>query len=653
MSHPGPVNVITVRKDGSGQFQSIQAAVDHVPLRNTVPVTIQISPGTYTEQVLVPFSKDFITLQGQSSSTTVLTFGAFVNKPGGPDGKPYNTYNSGTIQIQAKRFTAVGVTFRNEAGPTCGGASGQNQAVAARVTSDCAAFYACVFLGFQDTLYAHQFRQRTLSPCGSQDINHMSSPLREAPKPGVAGPCYLGRPWRNDARVIVANSHLDSCIPPGGWDRWDGNTDVARPSFWEFQNTGPGAIQGGKATRFIGKAVGQADVAPFLDLPHFFGQAENFPGPSPLAQAPPLVLAPTPPGSQSAPSLSSGKVDAREYATAGGRMIVVDKGGRGHYASVQQAIDSVPLSNRTSVTIYIKPGVYREQARANAPPELTSGDSGAGVSAHVEEIERLRVEADDFTAVGVTFRNDAGPACGGASGQHQAAAARVTADRAAFYACAFLGFQDTLYAHRGNVYFERCLVEGSVDFVFGGPHVYAWFGGCRLQSRGPGWCTAQFRDLEKFPGDRGGFVFDGCAFTASRMLCSAGGDGVEAGSVYLGRPWQPDARVVLLRCFLGRHVARVGWDKWDQNTDPARPTFLEFKSAGPGALQSNSQARDIGKTVGLEEVAPFLVPERFFSCPETFPGPAPEYTLEGLPGPNGTPGVSGSLVASVAQLNVL
>lgn len=45
----GPVGhrVITVNVNGSGEFQSVQAAVDAVAENNTVNVTILISPGYY------------------------------------------------------------------------------------------------------------------------------------------------------------------------------------------------------------------------------------------------------------------------------------------------------------------------------------------------------------------------------------------------------------------------------------------------------------------------------------------------------------------------------------------------------------------------------------------------------------------------------
>lgn len=51
--------------------------------------------------------------------------------------------------------------------------------------------------------------------------------------------------------------------------------------------------------------------------------------------------------------------------------------------------------------------------------------------------------------------------------RHQAVALRVSSDLAAFYDCAFIGYQDTLYDHHGRHYFKNCFIQGNIDFIFG------------------------------------------------------------------------------------------------------------------------------------------------------------------------------------------
>jgi pectin methylesterase-like acyl-CoA thioesterase len=49
----------------------------------------------------------------------------------------------------------------------------------------------------------------------------------------------------------------------------------------------------------------------------------------------------------------------------------------------------------------------------------------------------------------------------------QAAAFRISGDKAYFSGCGFYGAQDTLCDDAGRHYFKECYVEGSIDFIFG------------------------------------------------------------------------------------------------------------------------------------------------------------------------------------------
>ncbi|KAH7333588.1 putative pectinesterase precursor [Rhizoctonia solani] len=56
------------------------------------------------------------------------------------------------------------------------------------------------------------------------------------------GTQYLGRPWRNYARVIFQNSVLGSQIQPAGWSAWGTTNPMTDHVFYgEYNNTGPGA----------------------------------------------------------------------------------------------------------------------------------------------------------------------------------------------------------------------------------------------------------------------------------------------------------------------------------------------------------------------------------------------------------------------------
>lgn len=49
----------------------------------------------------------------------------------------------------------------------------------------------------------------------------------------------------------------------------------------------------------------------------------------------------------------------------------------------------------------------------------------------------------------------------------QASAMRISGDKAAFYNCKFVGFQDTLCDDKGKHFFKDCFIQGTVDFIFG------------------------------------------------------------------------------------------------------------------------------------------------------------------------------------------
>jgi hypothetical protein len=55
---------------------------------------------------------------------------------------------------------------------------------------------------------------------------------------------------------------------------------------------------------------------------------------------------------------------------------------------------------------------------------------------------------------------------------HQAVAARVDGDKAAFYDCRFVSYQDTLFDVAGRHYYHACYIEGATDFIFGNGKVF-------------------------------------------------------------------------------------------------------------------------------------------------------------------------------------
>lgn len=113
--------------------------------------------------------------------------------------------------------------------------------------------------------------------------------------------------------------------------------------------------------------------------------------------------------------------------------------------------------------------------------------------------------------------------------------------------------------------FENCLIEGTVDFIFGCGNTV--FDNCELRSlndaRNIGYVAAPAHD----PVQEDGFLFRGCSFT-----CEAG---VEPGSIYLARPWRDYGLCRFENCTYGDHIAPEGFDRWSGTRRDLTARFFE------------------------------------------------------------------------------
>ena len=125
--------MITVAKDGSGDFTKVQDAINSIPKENNQPVTIFIKSGTYTE--LITIDRPYLTLEGEEVTSTILTFHNYANMLM-EDGMKRGTFRSQSVFIDTHDFTAKNITFENSAG--LGREVGQ--ALAAYIDGDCIYF---------------------------------------------------------------------------------------------------------------------------------------------------------------------------------------------------------------------------------------------------------------------------------------------------------------------------------------------------------------------------------------------------------------------------------------------------------------------------------------------------------------------------------
>lgn len=256
-----------VAKDGSGDFTTIQAAIEASKAFPYTRIKIFIKNGVYHEKVFIPSWNNKISLIGESKDSTIISYNDYFNKIN----KGRNsTFYTPTLLVQGNDFHAENLTVENTSGPV-------GQAVALGVEADRCSFFNCKFLGNQDTLYlAGENDRQYFFDCyieGTTDfifgeatalfekcaikckadsyITAASTPEEVAygfvfkdciieAAPGIKN-VYLGRPWRKFAKVVFIDCRMGGFIKPEGWSNWQ-NTDNYKTVFYAERNSsGEGA----------------------------------------------------------------------------------------------------------------------------------------------------------------------------------------------------------------------------------------------------------------------------------------------------------------------------------------------------------------------------------------------------------------------------
>jgi pectin methylesterase-like acyl-CoA thioesterase len=277
----GQVKTIRVSRDGSGDFSSVQKAVDAAESGSV----ISIAPGIYREVVAVTKSNLRMRGTGADPRDTVIVF----DKSAGSTG---STFRSATVEVRGDGFIAENLTFANDFNATHPQLPQGSQALALLVNADRAVFRRVRFLGNQDTVYA---ASKNCNPDGDpctparqyfadcyiegnvdfifgdgkavferceihstehdggyitaqgkhyagEDSGFVFNHCKLTGAPGVTG-VWLGRPWRRYASVVFLDTEMGAHVSPGGWREWHpGETNYMETVYYaEFGSSGPGA----------------------------------------------------------------------------------------------------------------------------------------------------------------------------------------------------------------------------------------------------------------------------------------------------------------------------------------------------------------------------------------------------------------------------
>ncbi|KFY31485.1 hypothetical protein V493_01066 [Pseudogymnoascus sp. VKM F-4281 (FW-2241)] len=240
-----PEGALTVGSGGT--FATIQEAVDALDTGSSNTQSIFIFSGTYNEQVKIPGLGGALEVYGFSEDDT--------------------SYAGNTV-------TFYNLNIKNTYGKG-------SQAVALSCYGTSQAYYGVALFGYQDTLLSNEgkhffgksfiqgatdfiFGQRAIAWIDGTDIRvngpgyitasgrdsdddsyyviNNSNVAADASTTAGDGDVFLGRPWREFARVCFQNTELSSLINAAGWKVWnEGDERTANVVFQEFGNTGPGA----------------------------------------------------------------------------------------------------------------------------------------------------------------------------------------------------------------------------------------------------------------------------------------------------------------------------------------------------------------------------------------------------------------------------
>lgn len=288
-------------------------------------------------------------------------------------------------------------------------------------------------------------------------------------------------------------------------------------------------------------------------------------------------------------------------APAQTKVIQITADGKGDFATIQAAVDSIPEKNAISTIIKIGPGTYSE--RVNIPrgkdhvaligtgPDRTASTLTTG---HVDinsasEKCALAVHSDDTWVENLTIENTAGPT----AGPH--GALYTDGKREVFENLLIKGWQDTLPIWDGSVsYFHHCDIWGSVDFVYsGGTGVLQ---DCDItQIRDVGGPLAAPSTPAASPY---GLVFLNCRVVR--------GPGVGPNCTDLMRPWGPTGATAFINCVMD-NVTEKGWLEWDGREKTCKA--VEYGSKTPDGTPIDLKKRSPWVKILTDSEAASWTPE--------------------------------------------
>ena len=263
-------DTIFVARDGTGEFRTIDEAIEVCRAFMDYHKVIFVKNGIYKEKLIIPQWLQNIEICGESAEKTIITYDDHANVKRPETGKPMGTFRTYTLKIEANDITLKNLTIENNSARL-------GQAVALHTEGDRLVFINCRFIGHQDTIYtgmpATRLYFKDCYICGTTDFifgpstawfegctieSLINSYVTAASTPkdqpfgyvfnncrlisnGEADKVYLGRPWRPYAYTLFMNCELGRHIRPEGWENWRNPENEKTARYLEYNNRGEGA----------------------------------------------------------------------------------------------------------------------------------------------------------------------------------------------------------------------------------------------------------------------------------------------------------------------------------------------------------------------------------------------------------------------------
>ncbi|MFT3752405.1 MAG: pectinesterase family protein [Paludibacter sp.] len=244
-----------IAKDGTGNYTSIQAAIDAAPAGRAIPWLIYVKNGRYKGHVDVPSNKPFINLIGQNRDSVIITDARLCGgSTAFPDSVVYSVDPGATVVVKAADCYFENICFENQFGYE--NMSGP-QALALYTLNDRLILNNCWLRSYQDTYlttygnvsYRHYvknsriegavdfiygggdvFFDQCLIYCRRSSGGYIVAPSHQTGTqwgyvfrdctidgPSASYTTYFGRPWTGSPMTSFFNTTCKIGIYPQGW----------------------------------------------------------------------------------------------------------------------------------------------------------------------------------------------------------------------------------------------------------------------------------------------------------------------------------------------------------------------------------------------------------------------------------------------------